>query len=76
MILKRKQRWRLSIPLINREGNFIAETKSKNWNCETKKCLKEEKEKEKKLKNEKQKEKVVDDEMRRVISEEEKLNRI
>ena len=42
-ILKRKQRWRLSLPLINRERNFIARMKSKNWNCKTKKCLKEEK---------------------------------
>jgi len=25
------------------ERNFIAETKSKNWNCKTKKCLKEDK---------------------------------
>ena len=42
MILKRKQHWRLSLPLINREQNFIAKTKSNNWNCKTKKCLKEE----------------------------------
>jgi len=42
LILKRKQRWRLSLPLINRKQNFIAKTKSKNWNCKTKKCLKEE----------------------------------
>ena len=42
-----QQRMKLQIE----ERNFIAETKSKNWNCKTKKCLKEEKPK---TKNEKQ----------------------
>jgi len=37
LIPKRKQRWGLSLPLINRERNFIAKTKSQNWNCKNEK---------------------------------------
>jgi len=50
LILKRKQRWRLSLPLINRERNYglknkilLLKRKVKTGIAKRKKCLKEEK---------------------------------
>ena len=50
MILKRKQRWRLILPLINREQNYglkneilLQKQKVKTGIAKRKKCLKEEK---------------------------------
>ena len=44
MILKREQRWGLSLPLINREQNYrlkneilLLKRKVRNWNCKNEK---------------------------------------